>query len=499
MSEDWKNDRAEASIHEFEMKNMAKAKAEYQKNHPKMTIKQILDEIAAIGGKNDKLKALAKYKDNELLKRVIYLAHSPRIKFYIKQIPEYTSDNDGGETLEWALNGLGAISNREYTGHEASAWLSTIMSGISNDDAYVIERIIDKNLKIGMDSGINKVIPKLIEETPYQGAKSFSEKGAIKLFEKGKAVMSQVKADGTYRNAIIRSGEVELISRQGEVSTLTGAKFLEELSHLEDCVLNGELTIDGIKRTIANGMVNSIMDIVEKAEERGEIETAKKVAAFEDKHGPMADALDKLRFTVWDMITVDEYFAFKSDTEYHERYNTLRQRLEAQSHEQVDLIETRFIRTYEEAMEHFLDTQNRGLEGTIIKDSHAGWKDGKPTYQIKVKLEMDMDLRIVGFNYGTKGTKNENVISVLQLESECGQLKTAPGGMTEAMMADVTARQEELLGTVVQIRCCGLSQTDKGWSTQHPSIVELRTDKDTCDTLESCIEIENMAKTLKTK
>jgi hypothetical protein len=34
---------------------------------------------------------------------------------------------------------------------------------------------------------------------------------------------------------------------------------------MEDCVLNGELTIDGYKRTIANGMVNSIMDIVEKS------------------------------------------------------------------------------------------------------------------------------------------------------------------------------------------------------------------------------------------
>jgi hypothetical protein len=28
-------------------------------------------------------------------------------------------------------------------------------------------------------------------------------------------------------------------------------------------------------------------------------------------------------------------------------------------------------------------------------------------------------------------------------------LKTAPGGMTEAMMADITNRQEELMGTVV--------------------------------------------------
>lgn len=463
-----------------------------------MTVKNILDEIAAIGGKNDKLKALAKHKDNELLKRVIYLAHSPRIKFYIKQIPAY-SNVETTLTLAESIEELTRLSDRTYTGAAATDFLLGILSYLDTDDAYVIERIIDKNLKIGMDSSINKVIPNLIEETPYQGAKSFSEKGALKLFEKGKSVMSQLKADGTYRNAIIRSGEVELISRQGEVSTLTGAKFLNELAQLEDCVLNGELTIDGVKRTIANGMVNSIMDIVEKADERGEVETAKKVAAFEDKHGPMADALDKLRFTVWDMITVNEYFDAKSTTEYHERYNTLRKRLEVQTHDQVDLIETRFIRTYEEAMEHFLDTQKRGLEGTIIKDSHAGWKDGKPTYQIKMKLEMDMDLRIVGFKYGNKGTKNETVISVLELESECGKLKTAPAGMTEAMMADVTARQEELLGTVVQIRCCGLSETDKGWSTQHPSIVELRTDKDTCDTLESCIEIENMAKTLKAK
>tara|TARA_R110000782_G_scaffold54693_2_gene115738 strand:+ start:2526 stop:3920 length:1395 start_codon:yes stop_codon:yes gene_type:complete len=463
-------------------------------------IKEILDEIATISGKNDKGKTLAKYKDNELLKRVIYLAHSPRIKFYIKQIPEYVKDDfELNLTLQEALVTLESIYSRKVTGGDAIIVLEGILNSVSVDDAYVIERIIDKNLKIGMDSGINKVIPKLIEETPYQGAKSFSEKGAMKLFEKGKAVMSQVKADGTYRNAIIRSGEVELISRQGEVSTLTGAKFLEELSQFDDCVLNGELTIDGYKRTIANGMVNSIMDIVEKADERGEVETGKKIAAFEDKHGPMADALDKMRFTVWDMISVDEYFEAKSNTEYHERYNNLRKRLEKQSHEQVDLIETRFIRTYEEAMDHFLDTQKRGLEGTIIKAANAGWKDGKPTYQIKMKLEMDMDLRIIGFNYGSKGTKNEHVISVLQLESECGKLKTAPGGMTEAMMADITERQDELMGTVVQIRCCGLSETDKGWSTQHPSIVELRTDKDTCDTLESCIEIENMAKTLKAK
>ncbi len=168
--------------------------------------------------------------------------------------------------------------------------------------------------------------------------------------------------------------------------------------------------------------------------------------------------------------------------------------------ENVELVETRYITTYAEAIEHFLDAQKRGLEGTIIKSSEAGWKDGKPTYQIKMKLEMSMDLRIVGFKYGTKGTKNEHVISVLELESECGLLKTAPAGMTEEMMQYVTDHQEELMDAIVQIRCCGLSQNSKGeWSTQHPSIDEIRFDKNTADTLESCKEIEEMAKTLSVK
>jgi DNA ligase-1 len=463
-------------------------------------IKKILDEIASISGKNDKGKELSKHKDNELLKKVIYLAHSPRIKFYIKQIPTYTAAGKGKFTLETATTELNLLSGRQYTGSEATSFLKSLLEDLTPDDAYVIERIIDKNLKIGMDSGINKVIPNLIEETPYQGAKSFSEKGALKLFGKGKTVMSQVKADGTYRNAIIRSGEVELISRQGEVSSLVGTTFLKELSQLDDCVLNGELTIDGFKRTIANGMVNSIMDITEKANERGPVETKKKITEFEEKHDSYTAALTAMRFTVWDMISVEEYFAANSDVSYTKRFKALELALSSHNLKNVSVVETRYIKSYEEAMEHFLDTQKRGLEGTIIKSSEAGWKDGKPTYQIKMKLEMSMDLRIVGFKYGTKGTKNENVISVLELESECGKLKTAPAGMDEDMMADITKRQDELMGTIVEIRCCGLSQNSKGeWSTQHPSVTELRPDKNTCDTLESCKEIEEMAKTLTAK
>lgn len=476
-----------------------------------MTIKSILDSIAALSGKKDKIAELKKHADNYVLKRAIYLAQSPRVNFYIKQIPEYTSkaeslgrSNHTLISLEGAMDSLTPLIERTVTGNEAKEHLVEILSLLSSDDASVIEKIIGKNCKIGMDSSINKAlgIP-LLEETPYQGAKSFSVKGAKKLFKglkKGEVVISQIKADGTYRNNINQDNQVQLLSRQGEISFLSGTKFLDELTNFPDSVLNGELTIDGFTRTEANGMVSSMMDIIEKAEERGEAKTAKKKQAFEDKHGNFEEAQAKLRFTVWDMITIDEYGDAKSDTPYIERFEALEALLKVQAPTMIDLVETRYITTFEEAMEHFLDAQSRGLEGTIIKSSTAGWKDGKPTYQIKMKLEMNMDLRIVGFNYGTVGTKNEHVISALQLESECGLLKTTPSGMKEAMMADITERQEELMGTIVEIRCCGLSHNSKmEWSTAHPSVVELRTDKTTCDTLESCKEIEEMAKGLKEK
>ena len=54
--------------------------------------------------------------------------------------------------------------------------------------------------------------------------------------------------------------------------------------------------------------------------------------------------------------------------------------------DKVSLIESIEVTTLGEAMEHFLDALERGLEGTILKSATAGWKDGKPTTQVKMKL-----------------------------------------------------------------------------------------------------------------
>jgi len=470
-----------------------------------MTIKSILDEIKNESSTNKKIEILRVYKDNEVLQRVLHLANSSRVKFYIRQIPEYGPSYQTSALpirLEIALDSLGNLSNQIIRGNAASDFLQAMLSNLSSDDAFVIKRIIDKDLKFGLGvTNINKVIPNLIERTPYMGAKSFSEKLIAKIFEGGRRALSQIKMDGRYCNAIIDSGHVHLLSRGGEQTHVGKATFMEELIELDDCVLNGELTVDGYDRYTANGYVASVVDIEGNREVRGVEETERRIAAFYKKNNvTYSEILTKIRLTVWDRITLAEYFDKKSERPYDERLAELTKIISDNSLTRVSLVEMKIVTSYEEALDHFLEALDRGLEGTILKTLDGHWKDGKPAWQVKMKLEMNIDLIITGFKYGTVGTKNEFVVATLHCESSCGLLKTNPAGMKEATMQMVTENQESLLGTIVEIRCCGLSKNNLGeWSTLHPSVVKFRDDKDTCDSLESAKEIEVMSKTLDKK
>lgn len=464
-------------------------------------IKAIFDEIAAEGSTNKKMEILAKHKDNELLKRVLYLANSKRIKFYIKQIPTYRPIRLG-DTYGLLLDNikkLSRLSNREVTGNAAIQFLTTLLEYSDSDDAYIIERIIEKDCKIGMGTtNINKIFPGLIEKTPYMGALAFETELAKDIFlaeGSGTEHYSQIKMDGRYANAIIRGGDVELESRQGEKTMLDGAKFVNELGTFPDCVLNGELTIDGMSRYESNGIIASLVSIGDKKMEGKDISS--EVAKLKKKHNiDYQTALDSIKYTVWDIIEIDEYFASKSGTIYNTRYLSLSVLLNITvKPTMVKLVETKLVSSYEDAMAHFQEALNRGGEGTILKSFLGLWKNGKHKHQVKMKLEMDVDLKITGFNYGTG--KNAKVISSLNAESAEGKVITSPTGIDEETMQLITDNQVNYLGGIVEVKCSGLSKDSKGqYSLLHPVFKKIRDDKETANSLDEIIGIENMIKGL---
>jgi len=466
-----------------------------------MNIKTILDEIAAEPGSNAKMDILSKYKDNDLLKRVMYAAKSPRVKYYIKQIPEHCFDLSYDYVkLEDALKNLSKLSNREYTGGQASEWLQSILNSLSEDDAYIIVRIIEKDLKIGMGtSNINKVFPKLIEKTPYMGAKSFNEKLARDIIDNGMAY-SQIKMDGRYCNAIIEDGEVYLESRSGEETYLPGSKIMSDFKLFdEDCVVNGELTIAGIDRNESNGVINSAISISNKIKD-GEPTTKDKEHLFERHNMTYEQVLENIIFTAWDIIDLSDYNDKKSNVPYNDRLHRIMTFIiehQDDSAGGIEMVEQKLVSTYKDAMEHFVEVLNLGLEGTILKSFNGTWKDGKPNWQIKMKLEIETSMKIIGFNYGTVGSKNEHVISSLTVESSDGKVVTKPTGIKEKDMKYITSNQDMLMGAIIEMKSCGLSHDSKGnYSMLHPVFKYIRTDKDEADSFESIQEIENMAKSL---
>lgn len=458
-----------------------------------MTIREIFIEIANESGTNEKMNILSKYKDNELLVKVLYLANSKRVKFFIKQIPEYTTvDHYDQMPLEHGVDALDKLSSRELTGHAGVAHLQDILSHLDYDDAHIIERIIEKDCKIGMGTrNINKVIPDLIEKTGYMGCKPYSKKLIDKLLAEGSAY-SQEKMDGRFVNIIIQGGSVEMESRQGEPTLLENPAFMAEVSRLgKDCVLNGELTMDGVERYQSNGMIASLIDIAKKG---GDV---KKIAKFEKKHMGYREALDAIRVTAWDILTIDEYYTRKCSRPYYARLDDLKSTFASLGESMLSIVETRIVTSIEEVMAHFIEILQRNGEGTVVKSMDGVWADKKPNYQIKVKKEMGLDLRIVGFNYGKRGTKNENLISSLNAESEDGLLKTKPQGIDDEMMVHITDNQDQLMGMIVETICSGLSQNEKGdYSTLHPRFKMFRDDKDFANTLEECIEIDKSASLL---
>jgi len=241
---------------------------------------------------------------------------------------------------------------------------------------------------------------------------------------------------------------------------------------------------ENIPRYESNGIVASLISITKKRADGDDI--SKELAKFENKHMPYREALDRLCITAWDILTLDEYFTRKCNRKYSERFEDLNTAF--QGFKMLSVVETREVSTMDDVIRHFEEIISRNGEGIVVKSKDGVWADTKPSYQIKIKKEVNLDLKATGFNYGTG--KNSNLISSIDVESEDGLLKTSPTGINEEDMEYITTNQDKLLGKIVEIKCSGISQDSRGnYSVLHPVYKHFRDDKNIANTLAECIEI----------
>ena len=456
-----------------------------------MAIYNIIQELNAENGSNYKMDVLRKHADNKLLQRVLKMTYD-KVDFTYG-ISQNTLDiNDimiGGQTsgmgsfdpgdmdLAYALDILDEyFAKRRFTGHDARDAYRDLLYACDTGTAHVVMAIINRDLRINMGrSNINKVFKGLIVKPVYMRCGLFNNGKKSKINPEGSIV--QLKADGTYREFTVENGAVICNSRSGE--SYDYPILNPTLETYQDGHYIGELTVrlaDGTicDRATGNGLIKS-MELPEGAE---------------------------IVLDLWDYVTLEEYTnaanKIKGTTPYHQRLATL---LSIVGEElspipvNINVIETYVINTIGEAMQHCVAWMEAGLEGGVWKDKDAIFRDGTSPQQEKMKLEIEVEVRIIGFKAGTVGTKREGRIGSLEYETDDKKVRGYVAGIKEEVLDDLLARWDETLNSIVSMTCNDItkSRSNKHYALSHPRFNEIRTDKNETDTLERILETKQMS------
>ena len=285
-----------------------------------MNFNEFFNHLASDAGRNFKIAELEKHKSNDLLQTVIILALDPFTQFYIRKIPKYTRGVHSIPLVQ-SCKQLKKLASREYTGNAAIDMLTSLLESSTPDDAKVLERIIQKDLKCGVSiSTVNKVWPELIHDYPCMLCSASDEK-LISKFEFPAIV--QLKMDGMRFNAIVKNGKVEYRSRNGK--EIHGIKHLDQdfivLSGSKNCVFDGELVVNDkgiiLDRQTGNGILNKAV--------KGTISDL-------ESH--------KIRATVWDVIDYEDFTVGYSGVPYRERFERIASSLRSDA---VHLVEHQMV------------------------------------------------------------------------------------------------------------------------------------------------------------
>lgn len=419
-------------------------------------ILQILNELAATSSRLEKEAIIKREKDNELLKRVYFLAYDPFTQFYIRKISAYMTDAVATRTLEEGLNDLSKLSSRTYTGHDGIDWLTDILETLSAEDAKVIERVIGKDLKCGAsDSTANKIWPGLVHDYPCMLASGYDEKLVKKM---NWPAMAQLKMDGMRFNAIVKDGKCEFRSRNGKEINLLGRLEQEfiTLARSQNLVFDGELLVmeDGkvCDRQTGNGILNkAVKGTISESE-------AKKVHA-----------------TLWDLIPYEDFQKEICHTEYLLRFGVL----ECLSlPKNIHLVRSTVVINIDQAREVFEKYLSEGQEGIILKDTTGSWENKRSRGQIKFKGELECDLKIVGIQEGTG--KYAGMVGAYICESEDGVLKVDVGSGFKDHQRTI---DQSVIGKVIAVKYnARIKNRQGGDSLFLPIFLEIREDKTKADT-----------------
>lgn len=435
----------------------------------------IINLVAMTSSKNAKVEILADNSDSPLLRQVLLSALDPLVSYGIQKLPEPNNHLEAREFSDTTGAIVRDLASRKLTGGDAQLAIADELGKLTDNSAELFKRIILKDLKAGFgDSTVNKAIKGLIPEFPYMRC-SLPKDAKLDDWDWANGVLSQEKADGTYTNCNhLADGEVQLSSRQGTPYPL--GEFLGLVEEIQNTIktntqTHGEIVVvrDGavLAREIGNGIMNHVV-----------------------QGGKFGEG-EKPQFQVWEQIPLEESKPKNTYARpYKERLGLLANQLRDGLHDghakgYLRMIPTKVVFSMDEATDHFREMLQAGKEGTVMKEMNAPWRDGTSKFQVKRKIDADVDLIVVGFEAG-KG-KNEATFGSLICHSSDDLLEVCVSGISDKLRQEIHDNRDAWQGSIITVKFNTImyaSNDAKLHSLFLPRFVEQRLDKTEADSFE---------------
>jgi ATP-dependent DNA ligase len=190
-----------------------------------------------------------------------------------------------------------------------------------------------------------------------------------------------------------------------------------------------------------------------------------------------AELAKRIRAVVWDAIPLEDFSKGRCAMGYQERHKSILPPKGAK----LTVAPIYVVNSMEEAQTLYQQKLSEGEEGLVLKDPKGPWEDKRVKHQVKMKAELEADLRVTGFLPGAG--KFEGKIGSLLVESADGKVKTAVGtGLDDE---ERSYDPKEFLGKIVAVKYNAMIDDKKTGqkSLFLPVFVEIREDKSVADTL----------------
>lgn len=320
-------------------------------------IPRLINDIKSAKTQLDKKNILAKYSQEDILKKILVILYNPWINLKLQDFTPKYMGKSFGMGMSRFMPLIDDIISEKFDQREAEFACRMAMNHINTDDAEIYLGVLRQDLGLGLEiETINQVWPGLIADYPLRLAST----GKYSDFTEFPAAVQKL-SQGLRVNIIVNDGEVSFRNKSGDIIegwNCWSEQFLN-LSQGNNTVFDGHaMVVDGT--TVVETENDAVL---------------------------AADA-ENIRFMLWDVIRYDGFV--KGDDNrigYNWRYNGIQHMMllaiEHNPNPCYDLLSAEMVGSQEQLAATVAKFENK----CVIKTMAGTWSQGETKQEIIVKGE----------------------------------------------------------------------------------------------------------------